>query len=647
MDEALNILVVDDDAVDRMAAQRSLRASGLSVEVEEAGDGAAALRMLASNRFDCALLDYRLPDRDGLALLREVRAAGMDTPVIMLTGQGDERVAVEMMKAGASDYLTKGRLTTDHLAQSVRNAVRVHRAEMLAESAVDRLRESEGRFRMMADSAPVLLWLAGPDASAHYFNQGWLRFTGRALEQEVGEGWAQSVHPDDRPRTLEAYRKSFEVHQPFEAEYRLRRADGEFRWVFCKAMPRFLPDGTFAGYIGSCIDINDRKYAEEQLKEAKEASEAANKAKDQFLAVLSHELRTPLMPVLAMLTSLEVEHSAPDSVRSALEMIRRNVELEARLIDDLLDLTRISKGKLQLNLETVDAHVALKSALEICQAEASSKRLSVKLDLGARQHHICADSARIQQVFWNLLKNAVKFTPSAGAVTIRSRNSDEGPSASMMVEITDTGIGIEPEVLPRIFQAFEQGERAITRQFGGLGLGLAICKALVERHGGHLAASSAGRGEGATFTVELPVVRPGCAAPSGSAPLAAPEPSHRLARLLVVDDHADTSRAMKRLLERLGYTVEVADSVGTALEALRRSSFDLLISDIGLPDGSGLDIMREARQLPRPIKAIALSGFGMEEDIRKSKEAGFVEHLTKPVNFRTLEASIQSLLSTP
>ncbi len=389
---------------------------------------------------------------------------------------------------------------------------------------------------------------------------------------------------------------------------------------------------------------NARLYRE--VQQAKENAEAANHAKDQFLAVLSHELRTPLTPVLASLDSLMEEEQLPHRLRKTMEVIRRNVELEARLIDDLLDLARISRNKVPLNLETVDAHACLKNALEICRGDVRLKKLKLEINLRATDRYVRGDPARLQQVFWNLLKNAVKFTPPKGKITVGTSNpADAGEPRPLVIEVSDTGIGIPAEVLPRIFDAFEQGEISITRRFGGLGLGLAISKALVEMHGGRLEASSAGSGLGATFTVRLPTIScPILRRPR--TPRSEIATTRQGVRILLVDDHRDTATTMKRLLNRRGYEVRTASTVTAALDAAASHEFDLLISDIGLPDGSGLDLLRQLKN-SRPITGIALSGYGMEEDVQKSKTAGFVEHLTKPVNLQHLEDIIRQLFTHP
>ena len=357
---------------------------------------------------------------------------------------------------------------------------------------------------------------------------------------------------------------------------------------------------------------------------------AANMAKDQFLALLSHELRNPLSPVITMVSELDRMTDSPEA-RNALEIIRRNVELEARLIDDLLDITRIAHGKLQLTPEPIDAHGAIHRALEICQQEIDSKRLEVRLDLAATGFYVKADPARFQQVLWNLLKNAIKFTPK-GSITISSINNG---ADRLIVEVADTGIGITRERLGRIFKPFDQGESSITRRYGGLGLGLPISKAMIEAHGGALRVRSPGKDQGSIFTVELDTVEAPVRVEKALAPAIADGSMQH--RILLVDDHEDTCTGMRMILERRGYGVKTAHDVRSALEMAQSYPFELLISDLGLPDGTGFDLMKELRRIRGPgFHGVALSGFGMESDIERSMEAGFEVHLIKPVNLERL-----------
>ncbi len=385
-----------------------------------------------------------------------------------------------------------------------------------------------------------------------------------------------------------------------------------------------------------------RAYAEREEilrreRSAREEAEQANRTKDQFLAMLSHELRTPLTPVLLATTLLERSPDLPRHLCEHAQMIRRNVELEARLIDDLLDLTRVSPGKLQQNVKTAEVQEVLGRAVEICCAERAG---DLVLELGAARHHVRGDPARLQQVFWNLMNNAAKFTPAGRPITIRSRNVED--DGVIEIEVTDTGVGIEPEILPRLFNAFEQGDSARARRFGGLGLGLAITKALVEAHGGPVTARSDGLGMGATFTVRMPVV---AAAPErGMEPAEQSEQSmQKRARVLLVEDHDETLQVMAMLLTRLGHEVTTASTIKEALAAAGEKRFDLVISDLGLPDGLGYELMRSLGAGER-LRGIALSGYGMSEDIKLSREAGFAEHLVKPVDLRKLEEAMARVL---
>jgi signal transduction histidine kinase len=383
----------------------------------------------------------------------------------------------------------------------------------------------------------------------------------------------------------------------------------------------------------------ERRRAEAVIEEQKSVVEAANRAKDNFLAMLSHELRTPLTPVIAALDALKSEPLESSETKEALAMIRRNIDLESQLIDDLLDVTRITSDKLQLQLAPLDAHQAITNVLEMCESELNGKQLHLTLDLRAEAHHVVADAPKFQQIIWNLLKNAIKFTGPEGVITISSSN--QAPQ-SLTIRVTDSGIGIEPEMMGRIFNRFEQGDRSFQRRFGGLGLGLTISKSLAEAHGGTLVAESAGRDRGTSFLLKMNAVPPRERAGEPRATRA--NALQRSLRILLVDDHPDTSVALKKLLARRGHSVAVAYDVRSAMEAAEHGQFELLISDVGLPDGSGLELMTQLRERSG-IRGIAISGFGMNGDVEKSIEAGFSEHLVKPVNVEKLEAAIEHAMS--
>ena len=402
-----------------------------------------------------------------------------------------------------------------------------------------------------------------------------------------------------------------------------------------------------AAQAAAAMDVARSYQAEQQ---ARAAAEQANKAKDLFLAALSHELRTPLTPVLAILSSLRENTALPPALAEDLETVRRNIELEARLIDDLLDLTRITRGKLELRCERVRLHRMIEDATNACLPELQAKHLNLVRDFASEKATIVADSARITQILWNLLKNAIKFTPEGGTITIRSRTKPADGIAT--VEVEDTGIGIGPAQLDRVFDAFEQGNRQITRQFGGIGLGLAISQAIAESHQGTLSVLSEGEGRGSTFRLTLPfaccdeneiatTVTPN-PVQSSTVP-ASGEPLRRPLRILLVEDHADTAAVLARLLHRMGHDILAAGDVATALALAKKeisnAPIDVVMSDLGLPDGSGLDLMRQL-SADYGLRGIALSGFGMDSDLEESITAGFWRHLVKPIDIGTLRATL-------
>jgi Osmosensitive K+ channel histidine kinase len=383
----------------------------------------------------------------------------------------------------------------------------------------------------------------------------------------------------------------------------------------------------------------ERRRIEEELQQQKSMVEAANRTKDHFLAMLSHELRTPLTPVVSELESLQTESTQTEDTRASLAMIRRNIELETQLIDDLLDFTRIASDKMELRFVPVDVHLAVSNVVEICRAETKSKRLNIHLKLRAQSCHVTADGAKFQQIIWNLLKNAIKFTPEGGDIIISSENPSE---TVLSVSVRDTGIGMEPEVMQRIFDPFEQGNRSFERRLGGLGLGLAISKSLAQAHGGTLTAQSDGSNRGSTFTLSMQALPAGEAGSVASRSVT--ESARQALKILLVDDHQDTCAALEKLLARRGHLVAVTHDVRSAMEAAVRNKFDLLISDIALPDGSGMDLMMQLRAISS-IPGIAISGFGNNGDIERSLQAGFSEHLIKPIKLDNLEAAIERAIA--
>lgn len=584
-----------------------------------------------------------------LARYLRQQAVWSDLPVLVLTRSGAESAAVERAMATLGNVsLIERPMRVSTLLSVVRAALRARERQyqvrdhlesrMRAEAA---LRESEERFRSVLENSLDAAYRRDLRTDAY-------DYLSPVIEQVMGirpeklktmpvETLLERIHPDDRERVREAIREGIRARRG-RIEYRFRTTGGAYKWMSDHFTVQTDADGTPLFRSGIVRDVTEQKRAEEALRQATLEAQRASEAKSNFLATLSHELRTPLTPVLLTVSLMESNPALPETMREDVAAIRRNVELESQLISDLLDLTRIERGKLQLDEQDVDLHFIVRSAIDICQREASARLV---VDLKAQQHTVRGDGTRLQQVFWNLISNAIKFTGPDGAITVRSSSAPEG---RIRVEVSDTGQGIDPAVLPRLFAAFEQGESRARRQLAGLGLGLTISKKLAEAHGGTITASSEGRGRGATFVVELPTVATATMpAPAARPPRPANVPEGRRLSVLLVEDHEATLAVMTKLLRGLGHYVAGATSVAAATAAARQRGFDLIISDLGLPDGSGLDVIRQLRE-SYAGRAIALTGYGMESDIVASREAGFTEHLTKPVDFTALEAAIHRVM---
>jgi PAS domain S-box-containing protein len=548
--------------------------------------------------------------------------------------------------------------------RTARDIAEAKAEEAQAESEVRRkaeeaAKESENLFRVTADTAPVFIWLAGTDKRATWFNKPWLDFTGRTVEEETGNGWS-GVHPLDLQRCLEIYNSSFDARKPFSMEYRLRRHDGMYRWILDNGVPRFAPNGEFLGYIGSCIDIHERKQAEAEreklLKEAQTAhkqAEIANRMKDEFLATVSHELRTPLNAILGWTQMLKNGIVGYEQLPKAIETIERNSRSQAQLVEDLLDVTRIVSGKLRLNVKPVELSSIVETAIDTVRPAAEARGVEIEKRFDEHPALVSGDAERLQQIVWNLLSNAIKFSPKGGRVTVRLERAED----AAQITVSDTGKGIEPEFLPYVFERFRQADGTTTRKQGGLGLGLAIVKHLVELHGGEISAESEGVGKGAVFAVRLPLRALTEAVPDENG--AASVLNLNLAsggdlsidlhglRIVVVDDERDARELLRSLLTTYGAEVTICTSAGEAFEAVRREKPDLLVSDIGMPDEDGYSLIAKIRRLPETeggkTPAIALTAFARIEDRIHALSQGFQMFVPKPVEPNELIAAIRSL----
>ncbi|MBV9007675.1 MAG: PAS domain S-box protein [Verrucomicrobia bacterium] len=501
----------------------------------------------------------------------------------------------------------------------------------------EKLRAGAEQFRMLVDSVDeYAIYMLDADGYVTTWNSGAQQMKGYSAADIIGKNFSCFYTPEEKAAGKPQYNLGYARQHGACHDRGLRvRKDGST--FHADVLITALRDktGAIRGYSKVTRDVTDQIRTRE-IEAARIAAEKANKAKDQFLAALSHELRTPLTPALAAAGFLAERASsiAPEYIEE-LEIIRRNIQLEARLIDDLLDVTRITRGMLQLQRTRVDAHLVVQNALDVAAAAINEKALLVMTDFAAGEHHLWADPVRLQQVFWNLINNAVKFTGEGGSIKISTQTVD----GWWQFAIADTGIGVEPDRQGALFRAFEQAGPA-ARNFGGLGLGLAISKNLVELHGGKIAMESAGKDQGSVFTVTMPIARfeePHPAESSRSRNARA-----KALRILLVEDHGDTRRTLSSLLRHFGHTISIADCVQAALDAVKSEEFDAVLSDIGLPDGTGYDIIARAKK-KQSLKGVALTGFGMEEDVRRSQEAGFDYHLTKPIDFAELRKVLAEL----
>jgi len=451
------------------------------------------------------------------------------------------------------------------------------------------------------------------------------------------------MHFDDRERVRSALVTSSQTGTDLAVEFRIIRPDWAACWLFCRG--RVIRGGDRGGnYIAAaCVDVTERKTAEAEIARARDAAVAAGRAKDEFIAALSHELRTPLNPVLLVASDAASRIEFPAAAREAFASIAKNARLEARLIDDLLDLTRIAQGKLSLDLELLDLNNVLDEAIEKVRPELAEKQQELHWQRSLSPFCVSADLTRLQQVFWNVLKNAVKFTPAGGTITVSTQASD----GWVDVEITDTGIGMTAEEIARGFRMFSQGDHAAdlgAHRFGGLGLGLAISRTLLELQGGQISARSPGRNAGSTFTIRLRLEeKPAASEEKPATSNLSPDPGSKGARILLVEDHEPTRFAVERLLKRRGFVVVSSGTAEEALSIADGEKFDLVISDIGLPELDGFSLMARLRD-SHGLRGIALTGYGMEEDLERSRAAGFVSHLIKPIDVQKLEAALADAL---
>ncbi|BAY37037.1 two-component hybrid sensor and regulator [Nostoc sp. NIES-2111] len=520
------------------------------------------------------------------------------------------------------------------------------------------LKESEERYRYLAEAIPQLVWTANANGECDYFNENWCNYTGLTLEESLGSGWLATLHPDDVEQSHAVWLNAVEKGTLYENEYRFKRAvDSSYRWQLGRGFPLKDHQGKVVKWFGTCTDIHEQKQILEERarlleleQSARAEAETANRLKDEFLAVLSHELRTPLNAILGWSKLLQERQLNPARTSQALATIERNATLQVQLIEDLLDISRILQGKLVINITKVNLVIVILTALETMRLAAETKSIEISTRFAPNIGQVMGDSARLQQVVWNLLSNAVKFTPNGGKIEVRLEKVND----YAQIVVSDTGKGISPEFLPYVFDYFRQADSSSTRKFGGLGLGLAIVRKIVEIHGGTVIAQSLGEEQGATFTVRLPMLPEEDVSGNYEEYQSASLQNNSLQLLgiktLVVDDDADSRDFLAFILEQEGAEVSLATSALEALQLLPEIKPDVLVSDISMPDMDGYTLMRQIRMWAKEqggeIPAIALTAFARQYDREQALQAGYQLHLPKPLNAEELIAAVAKLVSS-
>lgn len=704
-----NILLVDDHPENLIALEAIL--DRLGQNLVKATSGQEALRCLLHQDFAAILLDVQMPGMDGFetATLIRQRERSRNTPIIFLTAfSTSDRFVFKGYEIGAVDYLLKpldaGVLTSkvSVFVELFKKTMEVQRqaAELVAING--KLKQTEERFRSLSACAPLGIFSLDTSGRCTYTNPNCEAICGFTIGESWEKAWGRCIHVEDRDRVFANWSSCTQNDQTYVDEFRIYAPDGGLRWVQVATSTMLSPQRQLLGHVGTIEDITERKLTEvvrEQMireQAARAEAEAANRMKDEFLAIVSHELRTPLNSILGWSQLLLTRKFDRSSTLRALETIARNARSQAQLIEDLLDISKIIRGKLRLCMQPVNAIELIKIVLETVRPQAEAKAIELKTLLDENAQMVCGDPERLQQIIWNLLSNAIKFTPNEGKVEIRLSVEGSMPEVSgdledpslvpqasnpgsfACIQVIDNGIGIAPDFLPYVFDRFRQADSSSTRSYGGLGLGLTIVSHLVDLHGGKIEACSEGEGKGATFTVKIPLLeRAGKDRKDkeeeelGGQVSLSPNPSthNKLysseltlpsnpppkafldgVQVLVVEDNNDTRDLVKMILQQSGAQVTDVASVAEAMEFLERSSCHLMVSDIGMPEEDGYQLIRKVRdfeqQQGRKIPAIALTAYTRAEERIKALTAGFQLHVSKPVEPTKLLTAVAQLVAS-
>lgn len=636
-------ILIADDNNDMRAYLASLLEPHADVIV--CADGEAALAVLEANDVDLLVSDVMMPKLDGFGLIARIRASTTlrHLPVMLLSARAGEEAKVEGLQAGADDYMVKPFAANELLAR-VRRQLDLGGERRQHQQAVS-LREAY--FRSLIDVAPVMLWTTDAGGACTYLSERWYEYTGRSPAEDLGFGWIDNIHPDDAAQVREFFKAANREHTPFSFDYRLRGADGSYRWFVDAGAPRHDDSGVFLGHVGTVVDIHARTSLQQRVEEAAQelqrladALAEKNRMQSEFLFTLAHELRNPLAPIRTGLDLMRLRPAAQGNVEVQ-AMMRRQVDHMVHLVDDLLDMARLSEGKVELRREPVTLAQVVADAIEISMPLIDGGRHQLEQRLPADAVTLHVDRHRIAQVLSNLVNNAAKYTPAGGRIAVEAQVENGG----IAVSVTDNGIGIDAAMQPLVFDMYAQAHRDSMMAQGGLGVGLNLVRRLVELHAGTVAVHSEGAGHGSRFTIWLPLGED-AVAPAAPARSTSPAADAGGLRVLVVDDNVDAAEMLGALLEMRGHTLRMVHDGAAAIAAARAFLPQVVFLDIGLPDQSGYEVAPRLRAIASMAQAtlVALTGWGAEQDRQRSDAAGFDAHLTKPADLNSVEEVLAAAL---
>jgi PAS domain S-box-containing protein len=664
----LKFLLLEDSSLDAELIEAILSEGDITCSLVQVKTGEEYQSCLQQSGFDLILSDYSIPGFDGIRALSMAKQIYPDVPFIFVTATMGEEVAIETLKNGATDYVLKQRL--DRLVPSVKRALRESQERRARQHAESELNRKEQEFRALVENSPDVIGRFDTSLRNIYVNPAIEGLTGLSADTFFGKdclelGVSEEFYAPWKQVLLNVLAtgtgSDFETHFP--------SLDGSERYFQSRIVPEFAQDGSIESLLCIAHDITDVKQAEVLLRQQKEELEKLNRIKDEFLAVLSHELRSPLNAILGWAKILRTRKVDEISFERALETIERNAQMQTQLIEDLLDISRIIRGKFTLDPQPTSLISPIEAAIETMRLAAKAKSIDLKFTIldtatnnnsSSNSNHtlkfqVFGDANRLQQIVWNLLSNAIKFTPSGGVVevileSVKSNKADEKENIAQ-IKVKDTGVGIDKDFIPYVFESFRQEDASTTRKYGGLGLGLAIVRNLTELHGGTVTVESLGQGEGATFTVRIPLLenRQEGLRDMQDSQLSDAEFPLNAVKILIVDDDADSRDFLEFALSDLGAIITSVGSVSSALEIFSSLNPDILISDIGMPEQDGYDFIHQIRRLPPEqggkIPAIALTAYASDKDRDEVIEAGFQIHLSKPVMPDELTSVIAQLIN--